>query len=128
MAGPQLGGTEGGDRDLALACGGRRRSWFGTPVRGGGAGLGSSGAAFRQGSGRPGAPPPGETFRPGRDLAAKREAYAEGAPSGTLRRPVRAWDDDLDAAGPSGAATGPSADSPSAARPARPIIPGDRQF
>ena len=42
------------------------------------------GAAYRQGSGRPGAPPHGEAFRPSRDLAAKREAYEEGAPSGSL--------------------------------------------
>jgi hypothetical protein len=105
--------------------GARRTSRFGTPVRGAGA----SGGAFRQGSGRPGAPPPGEPFRPGRDLAAKREAYAEGAPSGTLRRPVRAWDDELDAAGPLGApGDGPSGGAPSAVRPARPIIPGERQF
>ena len=85
-------------------------------MRGGGPG---SGAAFRQGSGRPGAPPAGETFRPGRDLAAKREAYSEGAASGSLARPVRAWDDNLDPAGAGG---------PAPARPARPIIPGERQF
>ena len=35
--------------------------------------------AYRQGSGRPGAPAAGEPFRPSRDLAAKREAYADGA-------------------------------------------------
>ncbi len=115
MDGPQLGGSDDRDLDLDLVFGARRTSRFGTPVRGGGAG---SGAAFRQGSGRPGAPPAGETFRPGRDLAAKREAYNEGASSGSLARPVRAWDDDLDAR--------PAAGTP--ARSARPIIPGERQF
>ena len=89
MIGPQLGGADERDLDLDLVFGARRTSRFGTPARGGG-------AAFRQGSGRPGAPAEGEAFRPGRDLAARREAFAEGAPSGSLARPVRAWDDDLD--------------------------------
>ena len=82
MVGPQLGGADDRDLDLDLVFGARRTSRFGTPVRGGGAG---AGAAFRQGSGRPGAPPAGETFRPGRDLVAKREAYAEGADLGVAR-------------------------------------------
>ena len=115
MVGPQLGGADDRDLDLDLVFGARRTSRFGTPVRG----SGSGGGAFRQGSGRPGAPPPGEPFRPERDLAAKREAYAEGAPSGTLRRPVRAWDDELDGAGSSGAADAQSGAAPSG-RPARP--------
>ena len=89
MIGPQLGGADERDLDLDLVFGARRTSRFGTPARG-------AGAAFRQGSGRPGAPAEGEAFRPSRDLAAKREAFAEGAPSGSLKRPVRAWDDDLD--------------------------------
>jgi DNA helicase-2/ATP-dependent DNA helicase PcrA len=111
MVGPQLGGADDRDLDLDLVFGARRTSRFGTPVRNG------SGPAFRQGSGRPGAPPDGETFRPGRDLAAKREAYSDGAPSGSLSRPVRAWDDDLEASGP-----------PTPKKPARPIVPGERQF
>jgi DNA helicase-2/ATP-dependent DNA helicase PcrA len=119
MDGPQLGGTDDRDLDLDLVFGARRTSRFGTPLRGGGAGPGSSGAAFRQGSGRPGAPPAGETFRPGRDLAAKREAYNDGAASGSLARPVRAWDDDLDTR---------AGGSPTPTRPTRPIIPGERQF
>jgi DNA helicase-2/ATP-dependent DNA helicase PcrA len=114
MVGPQLGGTDERDLDLDLVFGARRTSRFGTPARGGG-------AAFRQGSGRPGAPADGEAFRPGRDLAARREAFAEGAPSGSLGRPVRAWDDDLDRPGPGAAPA-------SAGRPARPVIPGERQF
>ncbi len=116
MIGPQLGGTDERDLDLDLVFGARRTSRFGTPVRGG-----TAGAAFRQGSGRPGAPGPGEPFRPSRDLAAKREAYASGAPSGSLARPVRAWDDDL----PTDAA---STAPPAPARPTRPVIPGERQF
>ena len=39
------------------------------------------------------------------------------APSGSLARPVRAWDDDLDPSGP-----------PAPTKPARPIIPGERHF
>jgi DNA helicase-2/ATP-dependent DNA helicase PcrA len=112
MDGPQLGGSDDRDLDLDLVFGARRTSRFGTPVRSGS----GAGAAFRQGSGRPGAPPAGEAFRPGRDLAAKRQAYTEGAPSGSLTRPVRAWDDDLDAP------------APTPTKPARPIIPGERQF
>ncbi len=90
MDGPQLIAGDDRDLDLDLVFGARRTSRFGTPVRG-------SGPAYRQGSGRPGAPAAGETFRPSRDLTAKREAYDDGARSGSLGRPVRAWDDDLDA-------------------------------
>jgi DNA helicase-2/ATP-dependent DNA helicase PcrA len=116
MVGPDLagaGGTAGGglDLDLDLAFGSRRTTRFGTPIRSGGNG----GAAYRQGSGRPGAPPPGEPFRPSRDLAARRDSFAAGAPSGTLLSPL---DDDVAAA----AAPAPGA------RPARPIIPGERQY
>ena len=101
MVGPRLGGLDEpeGDLDLDLVFGARRTSRFGMPVRGGG------GAAYRQGSGRPGAPPAGEPFRPSRDLAAKREAFEGGAPSGALT---------------------PS--PPPKPLPARPIIPGERQF
>ncbi|MGZ8438029.1 MAG: ATP-dependent helicase, partial [Candidatus Limnocylindrales bacterium] len=115
MIGPQLGGADERDLDLDLVFGARRTSRFGTPARG-------AGAAFRQGSGRPGAPAEGETFRPSRDLAAKREAFAEGAPSGSLRRPVRAWDDDLDRANDGTGASAPAARMP------RPIIPGERRY
>ncbi len=105
MIGPRLGGLDEPERDLDLdlVFGERRTTRFGTPVRGGG------GAAYRQGSGRPGAPSPGEPFRPSRDLAARREAFAGGAPSGSV--PPR------DAAGQS-----------STPRPPRPVIPGERQF
>ena len=122
MDGPQLGGSDDRDLDLDLVFGARRTSRFGTPTRG-------PGPAYRQGSGRPGAPAAGEPFRPSRDLAAKRDAYDEGAPSGSLRRPVRAWDDDLggpDQGDARGTAAAPAGSSP--ARTARPVIPGERQF
>jgi DNA helicase-2/ATP-dependent DNA helicase PcrA len=57
----------------------------------------------------PGAPQPGEPFRPGRDLAARRQAFEAGAPSGTLGRPAEAR-------------------GAPAVRPRRPIIPGERQY
>ena len=103
MVGPRLGGLDEpeGDLDLDLVFGARRTSRFGTPVRNG------AGGAYRQGSGRPGAPPAGEPFRPSRDLVARREAFEAGAPSGSLA-PV----------------PGPAR----AARPARPVVPGERQF
>ncbi len=113
MVGPQLGaGSDDRDLDLDLVFGARRTTRFGTPTRGGG-------AAFRQGSGRPGGPQPGETFRPTRDLAAKREAYADGAPSGSLARPFTDLDEGFDAQ-----ATPPTP----APRPVRPVIPGERQY
>jgi ATP-dependent DNA helicase UvrD/PcrA len=113
MVGPRLDGDDDRELDLDLVFGARRTSRFNTPVRGAPRG------AFREGSGRPGAPAAGEPFRPSRDLAAKRDAYAAGAQSGSLSRPVRAWDDDLDAAA-ARPATAPTA--------TRPVIPGERQF
>lgn len=105
MQGPRLDGQDAADAsdlDLDLVFGQRRANRLNTPVRG----TSGGGGAWRQGSGRPGAPAPGEPFRPTRDLAAKREAYDDGAPSGAL---------------------GPAA-TPRPARAARPIIPGERQF
>jgi DNA helicase-2/ATP-dependent DNA helicase PcrA len=105
MVGPDLaGGSLGLDVDLDLAFGARGTTRFGRTIRNG------SGAAYRQGSGQPGAPGPGEAFRPSRDLSAKRDAYQEGAPSGSLGR---ARD------------IGPDA---TPTRPPRPIIPGERQY
>ena len=107
MVGPQLDRSGESDPDapldLDLVFGARRTSRFGTPVR-------SGGGAWRLGSGRPGAPQAGETFRPSRDLAARRDAFAGGAPSGTVG--------------------GGSADGarPAAAIPPRPIIPGERRY
>ena len=122
MVGPQLGGADDRDLDLDLVFGARRTSRFGTPVRGGG------GRRRVPAGERParGARRPASRSGPTRDLAAKREAFAAGAPSGSLARPVRAWDDELDADGSSGrdARSGAGARR----RPARPIIPGERQF
>jgi DNA helicase-2/ATP-dependent DNA helicase PcrA len=103
MIGPRLGGIDEPERelDLDLVFGARRTNRLNTPVRG-------PGPAYRQGSGVPGAPGPGEMFRPSRDLAARREAFEGGAPSGSF-----------------GEAGSPSA---AAARPPRPVIPGERQF
>ncbi len=109
MVGPQLGaGAPDGDLDLDLVFGARRATRFGTPTRG-------AGPAYRQGSGRPGAPGPGEAFRPSRDLAAKREAFGSGAPSGSLG--IAREPSDVAAETP-----------PAAPRPPRPVIPGERQF
>ena len=89
-------------------------SRFGTPVRGGG------GAAYPTGE-RPARAPraDGETFRPSRDLAAKREAFESGAPSGA--RSVRPGTT-------IGAAAAARRRRTGRPRPARPIIPGERQF
>ncbi len=79
MEGPRLQPGSADDAlDLDLAFGARRTSRFG--IRAGG-------AAFRSGSGRPGAPGAGEPFRPSRDLAARRDAFAAGARSGSLDAP-----------------------------------------
>jgi DNA helicase-2/ATP-dependent DNA helicase PcrA len=76
-----------------------------------GSGIRAGGGAYRQGSGRPGAPAPGETFHPTRDLGARRDAYAAGAPSGSLGRQ-------------------PGADAAATATRAvtRPVIPGERRY
>jgi DNA helicase-2/ATP-dependent DNA helicase PcrA len=100
MVGPRLDAGSGDtDLDLDLVFGDRRATRFGTPVRAGG-------AAYRQGSGRPGGPAPGEAFRPTRDLSARRDAFAGGAPSGSLGRP------------------GPAR----ASGPERPVVPGERRY
>jgi DNA helicase-2/ATP-dependent DNA helicase PcrA len=117
MVGPQLGagGFEAeGPLDLDLVFGARRASRFGTPVHG-------AGPAYRQGSGRPGAPQAGEEFRPTRDLAARRDAFAQGARSGSLSVPVEPWDE-------GGDEPRRVRETASAARPQRPVIQGERQF
>ena len=72
--------TYGSDLDPDLVFGERRVNRFGTTIR-------TGGGAYRQGSGRPGAPPPGETFRPSRDLDARSAARTPAAPRpGSLGR------------------------------------------
>jgi ATP-dependent DNA helicase UvrD/PcrA len=120
MVGPDLspagreaaafGADAGLDLDLDLAFGARRATRFGTPIRSGG-----TSPAYRQGSGRPGAPPPGETFRPGRDLQAKREAFAGGARSGML------------AADPPEPPVASTVAEPGTV-PHRPVVPGERRY
>src|SRR5206468_2486636 len=84
MIGPDLStGAAGLDVDLDLAFGARGTTRFGRPLGGAGRSAASQ-PAYRQGSGTPGAPASGEPFRPTRDLAARREAFEAGAPSGSL--------------------------------------------
>ena len=142
MVGPSLIADEGehadGPLDLDLVFGARRTSRFGTPIRAGG-------GAYRQGSGTPGAPTPaagagGTGFRPSRDLAAKRDAFAGGAPSGSLGRGVgvRAWDetetadaeppDDLPVRRLEERPAGFGAETRRPVVSPRPIVPGERRY
>jgi DNA helicase-2/ATP-dependent DNA helicase PcrA len=125
MSGPRLGVRPEASEadydtpdDLNLVFG-RGATRFGRAIRPGG-------GAFREGSGRPGAPRDGELFRPSRDLAARRDAFAAGARSGTFgRRFVEAWDDDgarRDTAEENGARP------PAAPRVERPVVPGERRY
>ena len=122
MVGPQLGGRDADDLDLDLVFGARRASRFGTPVRGGG-----GGAAFRQGSGRPGAPAAGRS--PSGHLATSPPS-ARPSP----RVPRRARSDGRSRRGTTRSMRTRSPSEPSVAprRPSRsragPIIPGERQF
>jgi DNA helicase-2/ATP-dependent DNA helicase PcrA len=116
-------GTERND-DLDLIFG-KRATRFGTPIR-------PAGGAYREGSGRPGAPRPGEPFRPTRDLAAKRDAFAGGARSGTFGRRT-AWDegvdvpvDDEEARRAIGRGGVPGPDRLPVLD--RPVIPGERRY
>ncbi|MEO8230365.1 MAG: UvrD-helicase domain-containing protein [Chloroflexota bacterium] len=142
MVGPSLvadiGEHADGPLDLDLVFGARRTSRFGTPIRAGG-------GAYRQGSGTPGAPIPaagdaGTGFRPTRDLAAKRDAYAGGAPSGSLQRDVDvpAWDDadggdaeppdDVPVRRLEETRAGFAAEPRRSVIPPRPIVPGERRY
>ncbi len=137
MNGPRLGarpedgeGYETHD-DLNLVFG-RGATRFGRPIRPGA-------GAFREGSGRPGAPTDGQLFRPSRDLQARREAFAGGARSGTFGRRVEAWDDaslaaDADANEPAdatevnGHAASETRSSPASRAIERPVVPGERRY
>ncbi|CAN5838753.1 hypothetical protein BH24CHL6_BH24CHL6_07600 [soil metagenome] len=67
----------------------------------------------------PGAPPDGETFRPTRDLAARRESHAGGLRSPWANKPHIGLPDDPARAAPSG---GRPSDTP------RPAVPGERRY
>jgi DNA helicase-2/ATP-dependent DNA helicase PcrA len=100
----------------------------------GGSFVRTGGGAYRQGSGRPGAPAPGETFRPSRDLGAKRDAFAAGAPSGSLgRQPFSPSGGGTNGGANGGFGRGASPDAglpPGVTRgiPQRPIVPGERRY
>jgi DNA helicase-2/ATP-dependent DNA helicase PcrA len=126
MSGPRLerageGAGVGADErplDLDLVFG-RRATRFGTSIR-------TGGGAFREGSGRPGGPRAGEAFRPTRDLAARREAFAGGARSGSLRPQPTDWDEtDVE---PSDERAGSAPPSRAAVVASRPIVPGERRY
>jgi DNA helicase-2/ATP-dependent DNA helicase PcrA len=117
MTGPRLERSDDFDDDFGqvdpdLVFGRRLNGRFGTPIRAGG-------GAYRSDSGQPGAPRPGESFRPTRDLGARREAYESGARSGSLNAPRGLPPHH-------GASEFPSAGRPGSS--ARPRIPGERQF
>ena len=105
-AGPERGGSGGRPPTPASTSTSISRSGRGGR-RASGRRSGARAPAYRQGSGRPGAPPPGEPFRPARDLAAKRDAFAAGAPSGTLL---------------------PERQTAAPTVPPRPIVPGERRY
>ena len=127
MVGPQLvvSGDYGSDLDPDLVFGERRVNRFGTTIR-------TGGGAYRQGSGRPGAPLPGERFQPTRDLGAKREAFASGAPSGSLRVPLdQPSDRVIERPAPPTASDQPRTTRdgrPIGVVPERPIVPGERRY
>ncbi len=120
MTGPNLQRADEFDDDIGnvdpdLVFGRRLGSRFGTPMR-------TGGGAWRAGSGQPGGPKAGETFRPTRDLGARRQAYDSGARSGSFNVPRVIGD--TGAASDGGLPPAPSRPAPAA----RPRIPGERQF
>jgi DNA helicase-2/ATP-dependent DNA helicase PcrA len=134
MVGPQLRGGGGLGADLDPDVVFRER---GSRL---GAGIRAGGGAYRQGSGRPGAPAPGETFRPSRDLGARRDAFAAGAPSGSLGRlgggigsdagddGIPAWDDESGPSETAGGLRGGLGPRERGVIPPRPIVPGERRY
>jgi DNA helicase II / ATP-dependent DNA helicase PcrA len=136
MSGPRLESTafddDLGGVDPDLIFGRRGTTRFGAPIRAGG-------GAYRSGSGTPGAPRAGESFQPGRDLEAKRNAWSAGARSGSLDVPGAGRGaggaTPPGRGGLPGSALGPRPGEPprpgTAPRPpiaARPRIPGERMF
>ena len=131
MSGPRLEPRSDDDEafetgdDMGLVFG-RGATRFGRGARFGRSARPLAGA-FREGSGRPGAPRTGEAFQPSRDLAAKRDAFAHGARSGTFGRRIEAWDDEApDEPVSEEGRTAPPRPLP--ARPQRPVIPGERHY
>jgi len=125
MSGPRLGslapdGDHEAPDDLNLVFG-RGATRFGRGIRPGG-------AAYREGSGRPGAPRAGESFRPSRDLAARREAFADGARSGTFGDRFQAWDEAAEGDPEGGDGRGRAGSPASPALIERPVIPGERRY
>ena len=123
MVGPQLGGADDRDLDLDLVFGARRTSRFGTPVRGGGAaaGLPAGERPARGAAARRAVPARARPRRQARGVRRRRAVGLASAPGPRLGRRARWGRVVRGRRRPSGAA-------PSAARPARPIIPGERQF
>ncbi|HEX7431659.1 MAG TPA: 3'-5' exonuclease, partial [Candidatus Limnocylindrales bacterium] len=125
MSGPRLERADEfnddiGDVDPDIVFGRRFGSRFGTSIRPGG-------GAYRSGSGPAGGPRAGETFKPTRDLGARREAYDSGARSGSLQVP-----DSAQSGMPRGLGPRPSdparRSAPHPAPASRPRIPGERQY
>ncbi len=137
MVGPSLVVDDGehadGPLDLDLVFGARRTSRFGTPIRAGG-------GAFRQGSGRPGAPTPDGAggAGSGRPAISPRSATRSPAGHGPARSGVRrAWPPGtsltMSARMPSRPTTCPpvvsrSVRGRSAGSPSRPVVPGERRY
>jgi DNA helicase II / ATP-dependent DNA helicase PcrA len=130
MNGPRLGARPGDGEeleapdDLNLVFG-RGATRFGRAIRPGS-------GAFREGSGRPGGPRAGESFQPTRDLAARRDAFAGGARSGTFGRRVEAWDEEREDGGShahdDAAGSGNGRPARDRAVIDRPVIPGERRY
>ena len=121
MSGPRLARADEfsddvGDIDPEMVFGRRAGTRFGTPIRAGG-------GAFRSGSGTAGGPRAGESFRPTRDLGARREAYDSGARSGSLDLPRSVAPGTSD-----GVAIRPAEPARRPAAASRPRIPGERQY
>jgi len=125
MSGPRLERADEfsddiGDVDPDIVFGRRLGSRFGTPIR-------PSRGAYRSGSGPAGGPRVGETFKPTRDLGARREAYDSGARSGSLQVPGSVQSGTPQGLGPR--PSDPARRSGAHAAPAsRPRIPGERQY
>ena len=121
------------------------RTWIRTSCSGSaarGSGRGSGRAAVRTGRGAAGLGRRrrGKAFRPSRDLGAKRDAYAAGAPSGSLGRMggglgsepgaggIPAWDDEADPSEAVGGLRRGLGPRERGVIPPRPIVPGERRY